>query len=131
MPVEPPSALEQQVDRREVAHHDVDVVIERLLEHLGADDDHAVAGATRRALPDKLLDPLLALLALVEREARVEQHMARIGKRLAEGSVDRLSIIDAVAQPGNSPSVAHQIEEIARLLLRGALLRKPQGEALL
>lgn len=73
MPMQPSGPLEQQIYRRKITHHHVHVIVQTLLKYLSADDNQRVLRETLCPLADTVVDFLLQALALVKREAGMQQ----------------------------------------------------------
>ena len=130
--METTGALEEQINRRKVANHDINIVVEALFQHLGACDNDPLLRRALRIFADEIADALLPTLPFVERKASVEQHARYITRTGGnQRPVDGLRVIHPVADTRNRAAIAYLFQQSSGFFFGCALLPESQDKALL
>ena len=96
MAPQPAGPLNDQVNRRQIGDHQIEIDVERLLGDLGGHEDAPVALFGRRARTEQLQCRALDLEPVEQRELRMEQHRIEANRR--QGAMRLVGIPHRVAQ---------------------------------
>ena len=109
MPMQTPGALQQQVHRRQVAEHEVEVDIQGLLGHLSGNQQRPLRSLALGAKGSEYL--ALALGPLVGGETRMEQQQRHlIAKALTQCHVEFLRAVDGIDDQRTTAAAFEQID---------------------
>ena len=109
--VQPSDSLEQKVHRAKFGHHNVEIEVERLLEHLRSDDYQTAARIRRRILSDALQNQLLTVCALGHYELRVHHYNFAFRKLRAELFGDFLRLLHRVDDHSGASAAADRVSD--------------------